>query len=46
MSNGNGKKEQTSFEMLKYQLTNSPLMQYPDFSKAFIVSQLNMRVEL
>jgi hypothetical protein len=31
-------KEQTSFEMLKTKLTNAPLLQYPDFSKPFIVT--------
>jgi hypothetical protein len=31
-------KERTSFEMIKSKLTNAPLLQYPDFSKPFIVT--------
>jgi hypothetical protein len=31
-------REQTSFEMLKSKMTSAPLLQYPDFSKPFIVT--------
>ncbi|PNF37360.1 hypothetical protein B7P43_G17830 [Cryptotermes secundus] len=31
-------KEQTSFELLKSKLTKAPLLQYPDFSKPFILT--------
>ncbi|PNF18384.1 hypothetical protein B7P43_G12483 [Cryptotermes secundus] len=31
-------KEQTSFDLLKIKLTNTPLLQYPDFSKPFILT--------
>jgi hypothetical protein len=31
-------KEQTSFDLLKLKLTNTPLLQYPDFSKQFILT--------
>jgi hypothetical protein len=30
--------EQTSFDLLKLKLTNTPLLQYPDFSKPFILT--------
>jgi hypothetical protein len=31
-------KEQTSFDLLKFKLTNTPLLQYPDFNKPFILT--------
>jgi hypothetical protein len=31
-------REQSSFDMLKSRLTNAPLLQYPDFSKPFILT--------
>jgi hypothetical protein len=31
-------KEQTSFEILKEKLTTSPVLQYPDFTKSFILT--------
>jgi hypothetical protein len=31
-------KEQTSFDLLKFKLTNTPLLQYPDFSKPFVLT--------
>jgi hypothetical protein len=31
-------KEQASFDLLKFKLTNEPLLQYPDFSKPFILT--------
>jgi hypothetical protein len=31
-------KEKTSFELLKFKLTNAPLLQYPDFNKPFILT--------
>jgi hypothetical protein len=30
--------EQASFDLLKFKLTNTPLLQYPDFSKPFILT--------
>jgi hypothetical protein len=30
--------EQTSFELLKSKLTSTPLLQYPDFNKPFILT--------
>ncbi|PNF16929.1 hypothetical protein B7P43_G03694 [Cryptotermes secundus] len=31
-------KEQTSFDLLKFKLTSTPLLQYPDFSKPFVLT--------
>ncbi|PNF38366.1 hypothetical protein B7P43_G08976, partial [Cryptotermes secundus] len=31
-------KEQARFDLLKFKLTNTPLLQYPDFSKPFILT--------
>jgi hypothetical protein len=31
-------KQQASFELLKFKLTNAPLLQYPDFNKPFILT--------
>jgi hypothetical protein len=31
-------KEQASFDLLKFKLTNIPLLQYPDFSRQFILT--------
>jgi hypothetical protein len=30
--------EEASFDLLKFKLTNTPLLQYPDFSKPFILT--------
>jgi hypothetical protein len=31
-------KEQVSFDLLKFNLTNTPLLQYPDFREPFILT--------
>jgi hypothetical protein len=33
-----GEQEQASFDLLKFKLTNTPLLQYPDFNKPFILT--------
>jgi hypothetical protein len=31
--------EQAGFDLLEFKLTNTPLLQYPDFSKLFILTK-------